>query len=81
LTLAERVRGIDPTGERDLFRAYNELPTRVPLGVWRGVRVGSIAAYLTVIALLLLLLAAGLFVMFHVIIPWLPILFFAAPGL
>ena len=81
LTPAERVLGIDPTGERDLVRAYDELPTRVPLGVWRGVRVGSIAAYLTVIALLFLLLAAGLFVMFHVIIPWLPILFFAAPGL
>jgi len=81
LTPAERVLGTDPTGERDLFRAYGELPTRVPLGVWRGVRVGSIAAYLTVIALLLLLLAAGLFVMFHVIIPWLPILLFAAPAL
>ena len=51
------------------------------MGVWRGVRVGSIATHLTVIALLLLLLAAGLFVMFHVIIPSLPILFFAAPWL
>jgi NADPH-dependent 2,4-dienoyl-CoA reductase/sulfur reductase-like enzyme/ferredoxin len=81
LILAERVLGIDPTGERDLFRAYNELPTRVPLGVWRAVRVGSIAAYLTVIALLFLRPAAGLFVMFHVIVPVLPILFFVAPGL
>jgi NADPH-dependent 2,4-dienoyl-CoA reductase/sulfur reductase-like enzyme/ferredoxin len=81
LALAERVLGIDPTGERDVFRAYHELPTKVPLGVWRGIRVGSIAVYLTVIALLFVRPATGLFVMFHVIVPLLPILFFVAPGL
>jgi NADPH-dependent 2,4-dienoyl-CoA reductase/sulfur reductase-like enzyme/ferredoxin len=81
LVLAERILGIDPTGQQELFRAYNELPARVPLGVWRAVRVGSIAAYLTVIALLFLRPAIGLFVMFSVIVPSLPILFFIAPGL
>jgi nitrite reductase (NADH) large subunit len=81
MTLAERVLGIDPTGERDLFRAYNELPTRVPLRIWQSVRVVSIAAYLTVIGLLFVRPAAGLFVLFQVIVPLLPILFFVAPGL
>ena len=81
MTLAERILGIDPTGERDLFRAYNELPTKVPLRVWQSARVITMAAYLTVIALLFVRPAAGLFVIFQVIVPLLPILFFVAPGL
>ena len=44
IALAERVLGIDPTGRKDVFPAYTELPTRVPLRVWQIVRVGSVAA-------------------------------------
>lgn len=81
VTLAERVLGIDPTGERDPFQAYHELPAKVPLWVWRAVRAVSVAVYLTVTVLLFVRPATGLFVMFEVIVPLLPIVFFMAPGL
>lgn len=77
----ERVLGIDSTGTRNLFPAFTELPARVPLPVWQAVRVVSIAAYFTVIVLLFVRPAAGLFVFFKVIAPLLPGLFLIAPGL
>jgi nitrite reductase (NADH) large subunit len=81
LKVAERVLGIDSTGERELFPAYTELESKVPGGVWRAVRVASIAAYLVLIGAMFVRPAAGLFVFFQVIPPLLPILFLVAPGL
>ncbi len=81
LALAERVLGIDASGERQLFPSYTELTTKVPLRVWQVIRVASIAALLALIAAMFVRPAAGLFVFFEVIVPLLPILFLVAPGL
>ncbi|WP_067699819.1 FAD-dependent oxidoreductase [Nocardia jejuensis] len=81
VALASRVLAIDPTGERNLFPAFTELPSRVPLRVWQGVRFASITAYLVVIVTLFVRPAAGLFVFFGLIVPVLPGLFLIAPGL
>jgi nitrite reductase (NADH) large subunit len=81
VALAERVLGIDATGERELFPAYTELPTRVPLRVWQAIRVISIVAYFALIVALFVRPAAGLLVFFGVIVPLLPVFFLVAPGL
>jgi NADPH-dependent 2,4-dienoyl-CoA reductase/sulfur reductase-like enzyme/ferredoxin len=80
LRLAERVLDVDPTGTRELFPAYTDLPARVPLRVWQVIRVGSVLTYLAVVVALFVRPAAGLFVFFHVIVPLWPALFFIAPG-
>jgi nitrite reductase (NADH) large subunit len=80
-TLAERVLGIDSTGQRQLFPAYTELSSRVPTAVWRVARGVSVAAYLTLIVAMFVRPAAGLFAFFHVVVPVLPITFLIAPGL
>jgi NADPH-dependent 2,4-dienoyl-CoA reductase/sulfur reductase-like enzyme/ferredoxin len=80
LKLAERVLNIDPTGTRELFPAYTDMPARVPPIVWQVIRVGSVVAYVAVIVALLVRPAGGLFVFFRVIVPLWPVLFFVAPG-
>ena len=80
LQLAERILGVDPTGTRELFPAYTDLPKKVPLPVWQVVRACSLLAYLAVIVALFVRPAGGLFVFFHVIVPLWPALFFIAPG-
>ena len=68
LRLAERALGIDPTGTRDLFPPYTELPHKISRHAWLLVRVGSVLAYLAVVVTLFVRPAAGLFVFFHVIV-------------
>ncbi len=80
LQLAERALGIDPTGSRELFPAYPDLPRRVPLRAWQVLRAGSVLAYLAVVVGLFVRPAGGLFAFFHVIVPLWPVLFFVAPG-
>jgi nitrite reductase (NADH) large subunit len=80
LAAAERVLGIDSTGERQLFPTSTELPTKIPLRVWQVIRVGSIAGYLAVIVTMFVRPAAGLFVFFQMIVPLFPLLIFVAPG-
>lgn len=80
LVAAERVLGIDSTGERQLFPTYTELPATIPPRVWQVIRACSIAGYLAVIAMMFLRPAAGLFVFFHVIVPLFPVLIFVPPG-
>jgi nitrite reductase (NADH) large subunit len=81
VALAERALGIDASGERQLFPAYNELTSKVPLLVWRIIRVASIAALVALIVAMFVRPAAGLMVFFGVIVPLLPLLFLIAPGL
>ena len=80
LRLAERVLDVDPTGTRELFPAYTDLPAKVPRQVWRVIRVGSVLAYLAVIVTLFVRPAGGLFIFFRIIVPLWPVLFFVAPG-
>jgi len=81
LVMAERVLGIDRTGVRNLFPDYTELPTRVPVPVWRVIRVGSVAVLLALIVTMFVRPHAGLFIFFGVIVPLWPGLFLIAPGL
>lgn len=81
LVVAERVLGIDPTGERELFPRYTDLPSAVPLRVWQGIRALSVIAYFSLVATLFIYPAAGLFIFFGVIVPVLPLVFLVAPGL
>jgi nitrite reductase (NADH) large subunit len=63
------------------FPNYTQIPSRIPLAVWRGLRAGSMVGALVVAGLLIAVPGAGLFVMWRVVIPTLPVLFMVAPGL
>ncbi|MBL1078550.1 FAD-dependent oxidoreductase [Nocardia sp. 2] len=81
LEFANRVLGIDPSGERNLFPAFTELTSSVPLRVWQAIRFTTVVGYLALIVLLFTRPAAGLFWFFQVIVLILPGLFLIAPGL
>lgn len=63
------------------FPNYTQIPSRIPVRVWHGLRAASIVGALTVAALLIAAPDTGLFVMWKVVIPLLPLLFLTAPGL
>src|SRR3954464_6786450 len=63
------------------FPNYTQIPSRIPVKVWQGMRAGSLVAGLTVAVLLIAAPDTGLFVMWKVVIPALPFLFMVAPGL
>jgi NADPH-dependent 2,4-dienoyl-CoA reductase/sulfur reductase-like enzyme/ferredoxin len=63
------------------FPNYTQIPSRIPVKVWQGMRAGSLVAGVAVAALLIVAPDTGLFVMWKVIIPTLPALFMIAPGL
>ena len=76
----DRALGRTPRAGQALFPVYTEMRTRVPLGVWRAVRVVSVLAYVALVVALFVRPAGGLFVFFGVVVPLLPLLFFVAPG-
>jgi nitrite reductase (NADH) large subunit len=80
VALAERVLGIDPTGQRELFPAYTEIPAHLPLRLWQAIRLGSVIGYFALVVTLFVRPQTGLFVFFGIIVPLLPGLFLAAPG-
>ncbi len=63
------------------FPNYTQIPSRIPVKVWHGLRAASIVGALTLAALLIAQPDTGLFVMWKVVIPLLPLLFLTAPGL
>src|SRR4051794_20647876 len=63
------------------FPNYTQIPSRIPVKVWHAMRAGSLVAGLIVAGLLIAVPDTGLFVMWKVIIPTLPLLFLTAPGL
>jgi nitrite reductase (NADH) large subunit len=79
--LVDRVLGRFPRPGEPMFPAFTEIRTRVPLGVWHAVRVGSVLLYLALCVSLFVAPTVGLLWFFGVIVPLLPILFFVAPGL
>jgi nitrite reductase (NADH) large subunit len=79
--LAERVLGIDSSGERQLFPAYTDLKSRVPSFVWHAARIISVTAYVALVVTMFVRPAVGLFAFFHILVPLLPVIFLVAPGL
>ncbi len=63
------------------FPNYTQIPSRIPVRVWHAMRAGSSSPALGVAALLIVAPDTGLFVMWKVVIPLLPLLFMTAPGL
>ncbi|MGX1807233.1 FAD-dependent oxidoreductase [Nocardia sp. NPDC055321] len=79
--LAERLLDIDPTGTRNMFPTFMDMTARVPVRVWRGLRAVSVGVFLAVILTLFVRPDIGLPLFFGVVVPILPGLFLAAPGL
>src|SRR3954463_5959041 len=63
------------------FPNYTQTPSRIPVKVWHAMRAGSLVGGLVVAALLIAAPDTGLFVMWKVVIPALPLLFMTAPGI
>ena len=63
------------------FPNATQIPSRLPGEAWQALRVGSLIAALGVGALLIAAPDTGLFVMWKLTIPLLPLLFMVAPGL
>jgi len=70
-----------PKPGEPVFRNYTELPRRLPIRAWHGIRIVSVLAYIALVIGLFIRPAGALFAFFKVIVPLLPILFFVAPGL
>src|SRR5215218_2702420 len=62
------------------FPNYTQIPKGVSIRAWWAIRIASIAAALVVAGLLIASPDDGLFVMWKLIIPTLPLLFMVAPG-
>jgi len=77
LPVAEEVR--EPPPRR--FLNYLELPTRVPLWLWHVVRAVSVTALAGLCMVLVVRPAVGLYVLWRIVVPLLPLLFLVAPGL
>ena len=62
------------------FPNYTQIPSKLSLRAWRGIRAVSLVFALVVAGLLIADPDTGLFLMWKVIIPALPLLFMVAPG-
>ena len=62
------------------FPNYTQIPTGISIRAWWGVRIASLAAAIVVAGLLIVSPDDGLFVMWKIVIPLLPLLFLVAPG-
>src|SRR3954463_10224638 len=63
------------------FPNYTQIPSRIPVRVWHAMRAASFVGGLVVAALLLAVPDTGLFIMWRIVIPALPLLFMTAPGI
>ena len=80
LALTNRLVGIDHRPGHDPFGSFTELPSRTPAWMWSLARVASLAAFVATIVALFVRPAGGLFVLFGVVVPMLPVVFLVAPG-
>jgi nitrite reductase (NADH) large subunit len=62
------------------FPNYTQIPSRISVRAWWAIRVASIVAALVVAGLLIVSPDDGLFAMWKIVIPLLPLLFLVAPG-
>jgi NADPH-dependent 2,4-dienoyl-CoA reductase/sulfur reductase-like enzyme/ferredoxin len=63
------------------FPNYTQIPTRLPLGAWQAIRVVTLLGALGLAMALVLVPDDGLYVMWKIVIPVLPLLWLVAPGL
>src|SRR3954467_10825147 len=63
------------------FPNYTQIPSRIPVRVWHIMRAASLVGGLIVAALLIAVPKTGLYIMWRLVIPSLPLLFMTAPGL
>ncbi|WP_205528461.1 FAD-dependent oxidoreductase [Desertimonas flava] len=80
IAIATRLLDIERRDGTDPFAAFTELPSRVPRWLWPVARVVSLGAFVTLAVALFVRPVGGLFVLFGVIVPLLPVLFLGAPG-
>ena len=64
-----------------VFPNYLQMKRRVPIAAWHVLRVVSVTAFLALCVMLVLRPDGGLFLLWDIVVPCLPILFFMAPGL
>ncbi|MEZ4868330.1 MAG: FAD-dependent oxidoreductase [Caldilineaceae bacterium] len=63
------------------FPNYMQMRQRLPLSLWHGVRLISVGVALGLVMLLLVRPTLGLFLFWRGLIPFVPLLFFLAPGI
>ena len=63
------------------FPNYMQMKRRLPVSVWNGIRLFSVGITFGIILILFLRPELGLFIVWRLIIPLIPLLFFIAPGL
>jgi NADPH-dependent 2,4-dienoyl-CoA reductase/sulfur reductase-like enzyme/ferredoxin len=81
VAMINRLVGLGRGAPPDPFLSFTELPSRVPRWVWPVGRTLSLATFVAVVIAMFVRPAGGLFVLFGVIVPLLPAVFFLAPGL
>ncbi|MEM7800090.1 MAG: FAD-dependent oxidoreductase [Chloroflexota bacterium] len=64
-----------------IFPNYTQMKRYIPIPVWNGIRLVSVGLALGVILTLFVQPELGLFIMWRLIIPFVPLLFFIAPGI
>lgn len=74
-------RGDGAVSTRVTFPNYTQIPSRISRRTWQALRILSIAAAFGLVALLIVRPDTGLFLLWGVIVPVLPLVWFAAPGL
>lgn len=65
---------------KPIFPNYTQIPRRLPVPVWNGIRMVSVGVIFGIIMTLFVRPELGLFIVWRLIIPFVPLLFFIAPG-
>src|SRR5919108_1159140 len=63
------------------FPNYTQIPARLPVGAWQAIRVVTLLGAIALAAALVLVPDDGLYVMWKIVIPVLPVLWLVVPGL
>jgi len=63
------------------FPNYTQIPKRLPVGAWQAIRVATLLGAIALAAALVLVPDDGLYVMWKLVIPVLPLMWLVVPGL
>lgn len=69
------------TTPKPLFPNFTQIPSSIPIKVWNILRIISVVSAITVCIILFTIPQIGLFILWKIIIPLLPLVFFIVPGL